>query len=237
MARRAFSDSTQVQSLLFDNTVWSVAAAKGWAKRHGFRHGKADNRAANVRLRQRDPGDYQPGTFRTIAFGSDTGIKAVIGVPRRENPFHTYRAVPYYTTAGVYRVDLDGEKHTFGHSRGGKRGMEAYIDAWIEDAAHGQRLARNPASKLELLKHHLHDVEEAAQRHRPDVARYLYREAAVYLPRARKNPACAIGDRVTLADGRRGTVIAFRHGGMADIDVGRGIVVRQPSHSLLHTQG
>lgn len=53
----------------------------------------------------------------------------------------------------------------------------------------------------------------------------------------------AIGDHVTLADGRRGTVTAFRNGGMADIDVGRGIVVRQPTstlkpiHTLLHTRG
>ena len=63
-------------------------------------------------------------------------------------------------------------------------------------------------------------------------------QAALSNPK-RKNPACAIGERVTLADGRRGTVTAFRNGGMVDIDVGRGVVLRQPiaTLTLTHTRG
>lgn len=47
---------------------------------------------------------------------------------------------------------------------------------------------RNP-SKSAMLRHHLQDVMEATRAGRPDVARYLYREAGMYLPKQRRrNP-------------------------------------------------
>jgi hypothetical protein len=85
---------------------------------------------------------------------------------------------------------------------------------------------RNPASRLEMLHHHLKDVEEAAQRHKPAVARYLYKEAAAYLPR--RNGA----ERVTVPGMGTGVVVAHRPGGMCDIRLSGGQVVRKSKSTL-----
>lgn len=87
---------------------------------------------------------------------------------------------------------------------------------------------KNPASRLEMLHHHLKDVEEAAQRHKPAVARYLYAEAAAYLPKPRRNGA----ERVTVPGMGTGVVVAHRPGGMCDIRLSGGQVVRKPKSTL-----
>ena len=66
--------SGEVQSLLFDVDVFSVARARSWAREHGFLHGTVDTTAHYHRFRQFDP-DGRP--CRTIIFG-DSGIKAVV---------------------------------------------------------------------------------------------------------------------------------------------------------------
>jgi hypothetical protein len=79
--------STQVQTLLFDSSLFNVGQAKSWAKRHGFRYGSVDTggaRASFIRLRQIDPAQITEGSFRTIRFTD--GIEAVIGVPKRGAP-------------------------------------------------------------------------------------------------------------------------------------------------------
>lgn len=76
--------STQVQTLLFDSSLFNVGQAKSWAKRHGFRYGSVDTggaRASFIRLRQIDPAQITEGSFRTIRFTD--GIEAVIGMPKR----------------------------------------------------------------------------------------------------------------------------------------------------------
>ena len=208
--RPSFDRSTQVQSLLFANYVWSVAGAKRWAKGHGFRYGDADDYAANVRLRQHDPADYRPATFRTITLDAQFGIKAIIGVPklgkghttkRKANPVRSYRGVSYTQTAGVYRLTLAGQRITV-PQRAGLATVKHLIDEQLAADSYVSRVA-NPCAPCSAK---------------------------------RRNPGVAVGQRVQITDGRTGRVVALRGGAMADVDVGKGIVLRQPIHTLLHMQ-
>jgi hypothetical protein len=82
MAKR-FKRATEVQSLLFDKSKWSITAAKKWLSSHKHRVPKAESSGDYHRFRQRPPFQFQKGTFRTITLGRDSnGIKAVIAVPR-----------------------------------------------------------------------------------------------------------------------------------------------------------
>ena len=80
------AQGTEVQSLLFDKSLWTVPSAKAWAKDHGYKSGKADDSSPNViRIRQIDP-DLEK-IVGTIPFGKNTGIQAVVGLPKtKQNP-------------------------------------------------------------------------------------------------------------------------------------------------------
>lgn len=82
MARFRKSCSTEVQSVLFDKTMWTVTAAKKWLKGHGYKVPAVDTTKEYHRFRQRPPFQFRRGTFRTKQFGKGTGIKSVIAVPR-----------------------------------------------------------------------------------------------------------------------------------------------------------
>lgn len=90
MAR--FKKSTDVQTVLFDKTMWSITAAKKWLKDHGYKIPTVDTTKEYHRFRQRPPFQFQKGTFRTKEFGKGKGIKALIAVPKngakntRSNP-------------------------------------------------------------------------------------------------------------------------------------------------------
>jgi phage-related protein (TIGR01555 family) len=74
-------EASKVQTLIFDPDEFHQGQAKAWAKAHGFKAGKIDiTGSGSVRLRQRDPGDFQEGSFRTIKI--TTGVQAVIGRPK-----------------------------------------------------------------------------------------------------------------------------------------------------------
>ena len=263
----------------------------------------------------------------------------------RSNPFHRYRGIPYYATAGVYRVTLpDGEHRSFGQKQGGKRALEAFIDAYaarrarvanprpLQGSEHPTRsaqvtryLAQEGLPGYELVKgagyfyfsgggelgnvaswgessvytyrvgdytlaEWLHEMRRLAATRRnplgcipcrkrnPDfevhqsgpstVCIRTWRPVAdaetvadaMQIASARAETALAeslggvrvqrkrkpnpkpidypIGARVRTADGRSGRVRAHRTGGMLDIDIGGGIVVRKPSShvTLLHMQ-
>ena len=64
----------RVQSILFDKDVWTVARAKAWLKRHGYRYGKVDETTQDFRFRQADPKQFT--VFQTILFLG--GISAVV---------------------------------------------------------------------------------------------------------------------------------------------------------------
>jgi hypothetical protein len=87
MAR--FNKSTEVQTVLFDKAKWTVSSAKAWLKRKGYSIPEADTTSQYHRFRQRPPFQFQKGTFRTLDLGKNTGIKAVIAVPKtskKKNP-------------------------------------------------------------------------------------------------------------------------------------------------------
>jgi hypothetical protein len=75
-----------LQSLLFERPRWDVSKAKAWARSHvceiagrriRCRAGTAELTTAHVRLRQRDPCEFAPGSFRTVPLGQ--GVKAIMG--------------------------------------------------------------------------------------------------------------------------------------------------------------
>lgn len=64
------------QSLVFRQDLgWDVASAKAWAKDHGYRYGKVDEKPNTIRLRQFDPPSGSV-PYATIPFGQ-SGISAV----------------------------------------------------------------------------------------------------------------------------------------------------------------
>lgn len=72
------SESTTVQTLILDKGRFaSVSDAKDWAFSQGFKYGKVDDTGNALRLRQRDPDDFDKSTFRTISITD--GVRAVIG--------------------------------------------------------------------------------------------------------------------------------------------------------------
>lgn len=81
---RLQKQATTLQSLILSKDKFkTLAAAKKWIKDHEFkvRHkGKEpDETSTSFRFRQRDPGEFIEGSFRTIAFEGADGVKAVIG--------------------------------------------------------------------------------------------------------------------------------------------------------------
>jgi len=80
---KKFKSSTEVQSLLFDKSKWSITAAKRWLSSHKHKASKAESSGDYHRFRQRPPFQFKAGTFKTITLGrASNGIKAVIAVPR-----------------------------------------------------------------------------------------------------------------------------------------------------------
>lgn len=70
-----------VQSLLFPSDEWTEGRAKKWMKGHDYEGRLADHSATQLRYRQIEPKEIEPGTWATIPFG-ESGIQAVVGIPR-----------------------------------------------------------------------------------------------------------------------------------------------------------
>jgi hypothetical protein len=95
------------QTLILSKTKFkTLKAASAWVKDHGFkvRHkGKApDETGSSFRFRQRDPGDFQAGTFRTIKVTD--GVSMVVG------RLKTKKA----TTGTVSGVDINSTRQASG---------------------------------------------------------------------------------------------------------------------------
>lgn len=71
------AEATTVQSVIFDKEHFTHAQAVKWLRDHDFKAAKTDEKEKTFRFRQRDPGDFQDGSFRTITL--TTGVKAIIG--------------------------------------------------------------------------------------------------------------------------------------------------------------
>jgi hypothetical protein len=71
-------EPTTVQTLIFSKDVFqSAEEAIAWAREHDFKFDKVDETETSYRLRQREPGEFQDESFRTIDLTE--GVQAVIG--------------------------------------------------------------------------------------------------------------------------------------------------------------
>ncbi len=81
LVKDALEDAAQqnmvVQSLIFDKDMFTEDKAKQWALDHGFKADKVDATEDSYRLRQREPEEFDPDSFRTIAITE--GVQAVVG--------------------------------------------------------------------------------------------------------------------------------------------------------------
>jgi uracil-DNA glycosylase len=85
MSKSSYADkqreATQIQTLIFDKEFFGTAdEAKRWARDHDFKAPKVDETGDSYRLRQKEPGRFREGTFRTITLTE--GVKAVIARPK-----------------------------------------------------------------------------------------------------------------------------------------------------------
>lgn len=71
-----------VQSIIFDRDVWGAREAKQWLREHGYSAPKVDRKPNVLRFRQHDPSLFYKDSFRTIPFGDNTGIQAIVAIPR-----------------------------------------------------------------------------------------------------------------------------------------------------------
>ena len=66
------------QTLILSKSRFKTSsAARAWLERNGFAHSKIDETETSFRFRQREPGDFKPGSMRTIQLTK--GVSAVIG--------------------------------------------------------------------------------------------------------------------------------------------------------------
>lgn len=72
--------ATEIQTLIFSKEKFNREQAVKWAKDHDFKSDSVDETSTSFRLRQKEPSDFQDGSFRTIDITD--GVKAVIGVPK-----------------------------------------------------------------------------------------------------------------------------------------------------------
>jgi DNA adenine methylase len=82
---KVLQQATEVQTVILSKDKFkTLADARKWVKEHDFKteHGGKgpDETEDSWRFRQRDPGDFKDGSFRTIALTD--GVKAVIGRPK-----------------------------------------------------------------------------------------------------------------------------------------------------------
>ena len=73
---------SEVQAVIFDAGRWTLGEARAWLRKHDFDGLDVDRKSHTLRFRQQMPRDYRRGSFRTISMGSDTGIQAVVALPR-----------------------------------------------------------------------------------------------------------------------------------------------------------
>lgn len=58
---------TTTQSIIFEpKASWTITKAENWIKKHGYKDIGLDETESSYRFRQRDPGEFVEGSFRTI---------------------------------------------------------------------------------------------------------------------------------------------------------------------------
>jgi len=72
---------TQIQTLIFDKSMFNLRQAKAWAKKNNFENDFVDGKLNTLRIRQKDPAMFTEDGFRTIQLRQ--GVQAVIGCPKK----------------------------------------------------------------------------------------------------------------------------------------------------------
>jgi hypothetical protein len=78
-AHKAKKAKDNVQSVVFDKDMFTVAQAKAWLKKHKYKYGKVDKKANTLRFRQQDPETYSKYRTKRIS----DGILFVLGFNER----------------------------------------------------------------------------------------------------------------------------------------------------------
>jgi hypothetical protein len=73
---------TEIQTLIFDKSMFNLRQAKAWAKKNNFENAYVDGKLNTLRIRQKDPAMFTEDGFRTIQLRQ--GVQAVIGCPKRK---------------------------------------------------------------------------------------------------------------------------------------------------------
>jgi HK97 family phage prohead protease len=76
-------ESMVIQSLIFVKEMFTKEEAIKWAKDHGFKFEGVDETEDSYRIRQENPEDFKPNSFRTIDITK--GVQAVIGKLKEKN--------------------------------------------------------------------------------------------------------------------------------------------------------
>jgi hypothetical protein len=71
------AETTTIQTLIFSKRRYTREQAARWLSEHGFHSRKIDETEDSLRFRQREPSEFQAGSFRTVPITG--GIQAVIG--------------------------------------------------------------------------------------------------------------------------------------------------------------
>jgi hypothetical protein len=66
---------SQVQSIVFDKSEWTIKKAKKWLKEHNYKVSKVDKTETTLRFRQEDPNNYTEFRVKTLP----GGIMLVLG--------------------------------------------------------------------------------------------------------------------------------------------------------------
>ncbi len=72
----------EIQSLVFDDSRFTLAEARAWAKKNGFKFSKPDIETNTIRFRQRDPEHFVKASFRMMGRPFPSGVQAVVACPR-----------------------------------------------------------------------------------------------------------------------------------------------------------
>lgn len=77
IAKLKSDKATAVQTLIFDKEFFDKESAVEWAVEHGYKADKVDETEDSLRIRQREPDDFDQDTLRTIELTD--GVQAVVG--------------------------------------------------------------------------------------------------------------------------------------------------------------
>jgi hypothetical protein len=73
----AEKESMVTQSIIFKKDKFSISEAKKWLSKNNYKSSKVDTTDQYHRFRQRDPGDFKEGSFRTVKLTE--GVSAIMG--------------------------------------------------------------------------------------------------------------------------------------------------------------